>query len=322
MSVYCLCLVSHDHNRALSHSAAAQSFETSDIDIDTIPNYTCVDSKHAGILEPPSSTVSTSSINSPHSRPTMPDLTSILSAVSDSLAPTLLTTLTLLIILYSLILSPHPTTPSFSLDYTLHILSFLFPPLSYIYSLLLSYILCLLAVGHPFPTLPLTPLIVGVWYTLLYTLTTLNTRLGNGARRPLIWGEQIAVITGGAGGLGWLIAKILELKGVSVVIWDIKCPEEWTEDEEGGLKWYKVDVGNADEVEKVYKRVVDDVRSRLSFSAFFISLSFPFPSPLFRFRPLHLEQLKKICISFFRVNILTTLHRSEPLQSSSTMPES
>lgn len=206
---------------------------------------------------------------------TMPDpnfLQGGLAAISDSLTPTILTTLSLLTLLYFLTLSPHPKTPSFSLDYTLHIISFLFPPLSYIYSFLLSYILCLLAVGHPLSTITPTPLVIGVWYTLFYILTALNTRLGNGARRPLIWGEQIAVITGGAGGLGWLIAKILELKGVTVVVWDIKCPED-EEEEEGGVKWYKVDVGNAEEVEKAYKRVVDDVRSRLFFSLHYFTFS-------------------------------------------------
>jgi hypothetical protein len=189
-----------------------------------------------------------------------------LAAVSNSLTPTVLTTLTVITLLYSLTLSPHPKTPSFSLDYTLHIISFLFPPLWAINSLFSSYTLCLLALSKP---LSLTPAIIVTWYTLLYTLTALNTRLGNGAARPLIWSEQIAVITGGAGGLGWLIAKILELKGVTVVVWDIKCPDEWTEDEEeeGGVKWYKVDIGNAEEVEKAYKRVVDDVRSRLFFFA-------------------------------------------------------
>jgi hypothetical protein len=199
----------------------------------------------------------------------MPDptlLSRTLTTLSSALTPALLTSLSLLTLLYFLTLSPHPKTPSFSLDYTLHIISFLFPPLWTINSLFFSYTLCLLALSKP---LSLTPAIIVTWYTLLYTLTALNTRLGNGAARPLIWGEQIAVITGGAGGLGWLIAKILELKGVTVVVWDIKRPEEWTKDEEeeGGVKWYKVDIGNAEEVEKAYKRVVDDVRSRLFFFA-------------------------------------------------------
>jgi NAD(P)-dependent dehydrogenase (short-subunit alcohol dehydrogenase family) len=83
----------------------------------------------------------------------------------------------------------------------------------------------------------------------------------------LVWSNQIAVITGGAGGLGWLIAKILELKGVGVVVWDVKAPDEWSEseEEEGGVKWMQVDVGDADAVEKAYGEVVRDVGSVVSF---------------------------------------------------------
>jgi hypothetical protein len=66
-----------------------------------------------------------------------------------------------------------------------------------------------------------------------------------------------------------LIAKILELKGVGVVVWDVKAPDEWSESEEdeGGVKWMKVDVGDADAVEKAYGEVVRDVGSVVSFSS-------------------------------------------------------
>jgi hypothetical protein len=201
-----------------------------------------------------------------------------LQPLSDALTPSLLTILLTLSILYLLTLSLHPSTPTFSLDYTLHILSFLFPPLPYIYSILLSYILCLFILNStPTPT----PFLLCFWYTLLYSLSTLNTRLGNGAPRPLIWTEQIAVITGGAGGLGWLIAKILELKGVEVVVWDVKAPQEWSEDEEeeGGVKWMEVDVGDAHAVEKAYKEVVRDVGSPFSFPNFNILTISPLSLP-------------------------------------------
>ena len=95
----------------------------------------------------------------------------------------------------------------------------------------------------------------------------------------MIWDRQIAVVTGGAGGLGFLIAKILELKGVEVVVWDIRAPDEWdeTEEAEGGIKWMKVDVGNAEEVEVAYKKVVDQVCRSFFFLSQFHN-SFPFLS--------------------------------------------
>jgi hypothetical protein len=186
----------------------------------------------------------------------MPDLLQNLSTtLSETLTPTLYTTLLTLSITFLLTRSPHPSSPSFSLDYTLHLLSFLFPPLSYIYSLLTSYTLCLLTLSKP---LSLTPTILCFWYTLLYTLSALNTRYGHGAAKKVVWREQIAVVTGGAGGLGWLVAKVLELKGAEVVVWDVRAPDEW-DGQEGGVKWFKVDVGDADAVETAYRRVVEEV---------------------------------------------------------------
>lgn len=169
------------------------------------------------------------------------------------------TTLLLLAIstLYSLTLSPHPRTPSFSLDYLLHLTSILFPPLPYIYFLTISYTLTLLATSKPVSA---TPFLIAVWYTLLYGARALNTRFGNGKARKVVWREQIAVVTGGAGGLGWMIAEVLERRGCGVVVWDVKKPDEWTEDEdEEGIRWYKVDVGDAEAVVKAYEKVKRDV---------------------------------------------------------------
>ncbi|THX85105.1 NAD(P)-binding protein [Aureobasidium pullulans] len=159
--------------------------------------------------------------------------------------------------LYSITLSPHPHTPSFSLDYLLHLTSILFPPLPYIYFLAISYILTLLAISKPIHA---TPFLIAVWYTILYGIRALNTRFGNGKARKVVWGQQIAVVTGGAGGLGWMIAEVLERKGCGVVVWDVKKPDEWTENEdEEGIRWYKVDVGDAEAVEKAYEKVKRDL---------------------------------------------------------------
>ncbi|CAD0087655.1 unnamed protein product [Aureobasidium vineae] len=165
-------------------------------------------------------------------------------------------TLIPLSLLYTLTLSPLPSSPSFSLDYLLHLCCILFPPLAQVYSLCLGYILCILTLHS---TIPLAPILVGVCYSLLYTLSALNTRFGHGPRRKITWSEQTAVITGGAGGLGWLIAQILERKGATVVVWDIKPPQGYSEDAEEGVKWYKVDVGQAEQVENAYARVKEDL---------------------------------------------------------------
>lgn len=221
--------------------------------------------------------------------PTMPDIPSTLpfdlSFSTAYLTPTFSLILFTLTTLYFLTLSPLLTTPSFSLDYLLHLSRILFPPLSQVYSLCTGYILCHLVVSS---AIPMAPILVAAWYTILCATTALNTRLGHGKAKKVVWSRQIAVVTGGAGGLGWLIAKILQLKGVEVIVWDIRAPEEWNEDEEDaqGIKWYKVDVGNAEEVESAYRKVCNDVRSALflfpCFRSQFHLLSSPFHQRLRR----------------------------------------
>ncbi|KAG9944919.1 NAD(P)-binding protein, partial [Aureobasidium melanogenum] len=160
-------------------------------------------------------------------------------------------------LLYFLTLSPLPTTPSLSLDYLLRLTRIFFPPLGHIYSLCIGYTLSILVTNS---AVPVAPIVVAVWYTLLYATTAFNTRLGHGKAKKVVWSEQIAVVTGGAGGLGWLVARLLQLKGAEVVVWDVKAPEEWNEDDDDeGIKWYKVDVGDAEEVDAAYKKVQNDL---------------------------------------------------------------
>jgi len=71
------------------------------------------------------------------------------------------------------------------------------------------------------------------------------------------------------------MAKLLELKGAEVVVWDVREPDEWAEADEGGVRWMSVDVGDVDAVEKAYKRVCDEVcRFSLFWSIYSISQSF------------------------------------------------
>ncbi|KAI5245625.1 NAD(P)-binding protein [Aureobasidium subglaciale] len=185
------------------------------------------------------------------SHPTTAHITNIASL----LTPSFLALISIVTILYTLTLSPLPSTPALSIDYLLHLMSFLFPPIQFIWSCALGSHLSYLAIAKTPSYLPFT---LATWYTLLYSLSAINTRLGNGKARKLVWSQQIAVITGGAGGLGWLVAKILELKGTSVAVWDVKAPEE-LEREEGGVKWYRVDVTDVQEVEMAWQRVKDDL---------------------------------------------------------------
>jgi NADPH:quinone reductase-like Zn-dependent oxidoreductase len=81
--------------------------------------------------------------------------------------------------------------------------------------------------------------------------------------RKLDWSREVVLITGGAGGLGGLIAEIYAIRGVSVAVVDIldetsKRVDEW--DAKGGA-YYRCDVGDAEAVQALKDRVHADVRS-------------------------------------------------------------
>lgn len=75
--------------------------------------------------------------------------------------------------------------------------------------------------------------------------------------------EEVVVVTGGASGLGLLIARIYGLRGVSVAVLDIKevgeIEEGW--EEGSGVEYYRCDIGNRREAEWVMGKIREDVRS-------------------------------------------------------------
>lgn len=116
----------------------------------------------------------------------------------------------------------------------------------------------------PAISLPTAALLFGT-FNLARQLLQLDARLASGPSRRLDWSGEVVVITGGAGGLGSLIAKEYGERGVNVAVLDIK--------EEGGVeakeicalgehvRYYKCDVGMRGEVEAVKSRIETDVRS-------------------------------------------------------------
>ncbi|KAH8094873.1 retinal short-chain dehydrogenase/reductase [Cristinia sonorae] len=69
------------------------------------------------------------------------------------------------------------------------------------------------------------------------------------------WGEQIVVVTGGASGIGELIANTLAVRNVTVVVLDVKpiITENYN------ITYYKCDVSKWEEVEAVAKRIVEEL---------------------------------------------------------------
>ena len=81
----------------------------------------------------------------------------------------------------------------------------------------------------------------------------------------MVWEREVVVITGGGGGLGGVLGEVLGMRGGGVGVLDLKGGgEEGVDGEEEGMgggrvRWYKCDVGDAEEVERVWERVVSDV---------------------------------------------------------------
>lgn len=69
------------------------------------------------------------------------------------------------------------------------------------------------------------------------------------------------VITGGGRGLGRCVAEILAMRGCEVAVLDLEVEEGKVE---GGVKEYKCDVGDREQVEKVWSRLLVEVSPILS----------------------------------------------------------
>ncbi|KAI0322450.1 retinal short-chain dehydrogenase/reductase [Amylostereum chailletii] len=72
---------------------------------------------------------------------------------------------------------------------------------------------------------------------------------------PLDWGEQIVVITGGASGIGELLANTLAVRNVNVIVLDVKPIVT----ENYNITYYKCDVSKWEEVEAISKQIVEDI---------------------------------------------------------------
>lgn len=104
-------------------------------------------------------------------------------------------------------------------------------------------------------------------YTCLYAIVVsisallykLDKRLAWGPPRKLDWDSEVVVITGGASGLGKILAETYGMRGVSVAVLDVRVPEEQSEGLEN-VHFYQCDVSNLSEVQKAKSSIEKDVR--------------------------------------------------------------
>lgn len=97
---------------------------------------------------------------------------------------------------------------------------------------------------------------------MYHLLSAVSDRYAYGKPREVDLSDEVVVITGGKGGLGGCIAEIYGMRGVRVAVLDVSVAEE--EDKSGAeegsdIRYYQCDIGDRKSVQKVWKRVVDDM---------------------------------------------------------------
>jgi hypothetical protein len=122
-------------------------------------------------------------------------------------------------------------------------------------------VLCLCAQATPYahPAF-IVAFAYATFLTLLDIAFMISDRIAFGVPRQVDLSEEVIVITGGASGLGRLVAQIYGLRGGSVAVLDIaeeKDVKGW--EDVGGVEYYRCDIGVRDEVETVARRIEEDV---------------------------------------------------------------
>lgn len=98
-----------------------------------------------------------------------------------------------------------------------------------------------------------------VWATFvtaLWIALTINDRIAHGAPREVDLSEEVIVVTGGASGLGMLVAEVYGMRGATVAVLDVN---EMDNGEARGVTYYKCDVSDSKQVFEVAKQVEADV---------------------------------------------------------------
>ncbi len=104
------------------------------------------------------------------------------------------------------------------------------------------------------------PMKVSIVYASLVTacwiLSAINKRIAFGRPRYVDLEDEVIVITGGASGLGLLIAEVYGMRGASVAVLDVR---EMENGEARGVTYYKCDVADKAQVARVAAEIERDV---------------------------------------------------------------
>lgn len=93
--------------------------------------------------------------------------------------------------------------------------------------------------------------------SLLWVASAVNQRIAHGVPRQVDLGEEVIVITGGASGLGMLVAEVYGMRGATVAVLDINDMENG---EARGVTAYKCDVSDYKQVAATALKIEEEVR--------------------------------------------------------------
>jgi len=99
-----------------------------------------------------------------------------------------------------------------------------------------------------------------IFVTACWVFAYINRRVAFGMPRDVDLSDEVIVITGGASGLGLLIAEVYGMRGASVAVLDVK---EMENGESRGVTYYKCDVSDKAQLAKTAADIEKDVRTLL-----------------------------------------------------------
>ncbi|KAM0251319.1 hypothetical protein ACHAQJ_008213 [Trichoderma viride] len=95
-----------------------------------------------------------------------------------------------------------------------------------------------------------------IFISLCWIASAINQRIAHGPPREVDLSEEVIVVTGGASGLGMLVAEVYGMRGASVAVLDVNKMENG---EARGVTYYNCDVGDKAQVAKVAIEIEKDL---------------------------------------------------------------
>ena len=95
-----------------------------------------------------------------------------------------------------------------------------------------------------------------IFMTLVWMAGVVNQRVAYGLPREVDLSEEVIVVTGGASGLGMLVAEVYGMRGATVAVLDVNDLENG---EARGVTSYRCDVSDKQQVAEVAKQIEGEV---------------------------------------------------------------